>query len=73
MGFSRQEYWSGVPLPSPGSGILKEEEKTDILLLSTFLSLGHIKIFVFKWELMITIQTTQFKLCTKYIATMYPA
>ena len=19
MGFSRQEYWSGVPLPSPGS------------------------------------------------------
>ena len=20
MGFSRQEYWSGVPLPSPGRG-----------------------------------------------------
>ena len=20
MGFSRQEYWSGVPLPSPGKG-----------------------------------------------------
>ena len=24
MGFSRQEYWSGVPLPSP-AGILKYE------------------------------------------------
>ena len=23
MGFSRQEYWSGVPLPSPGKGMLK--------------------------------------------------
>ena len=22
MGFSRQEYWSGVPLPSPKVGIL---------------------------------------------------
>ena len=21
MGFFRQEYWSGVPLPSPGSGL----------------------------------------------------
>ena len=21
MGFSRQEYWSGVPLPSPGSAL----------------------------------------------------
>jgi len=21
MGFSRQEYWSGVPLPSPGNAI----------------------------------------------------
>ena len=23
MGFSRQEYWSGVPLPSPGEGAKK--------------------------------------------------
>ena len=22
MGFSRQEYWSGVPLPSPNNGLL---------------------------------------------------
>ena len=21
MGFSRQEYWSGLPVPSPGTGI----------------------------------------------------
>ena len=23
MGFSRQEYWSGVPLPSPGTPYIK--------------------------------------------------
>ena len=23
MGFSRQEYWSGVPLPSPLTGLIK--------------------------------------------------
>ena len=30
MGFSRQEYWSGVPLPSPQSlaGFGKEEART---------------------------------------------
>ena len=22
MGFSRQEYWSGVPLPSPGNSLM---------------------------------------------------
>ena len=27
MGFSRQEYWSGVPLPSPVSGIQESEHK----------------------------------------------
>ena len=29
MGFSRQEYWSGVPLPSP-------EKRLDFVLLHTF-------------------------------------
>ena len=45
------------------------------LSLSTFLSLTHIKTFLsLSLELMITQQTTQFKLCTKdYITTMYPA
>ena len=27
MGFSRQEYWSGVPLPSPGSGIVAAKKQ----------------------------------------------
>ena len=27
MGFSRQEYWSGVPLPSPGFPEREEREK----------------------------------------------
>ena len=27
MGFSRQEYWSGLPLPSPNKGIFKNQGK----------------------------------------------
>ena len=33
MGFARQEYWSGVPLPSPHNGIIsfhKKEENSAI-------------------------------------------
>ena len=69
MGLSKQRY---------GSGILKEEERTNISFFSTFLSLSHIKcvffFFSLSLELMITQQTTQFKLCTRdYITAMYPA
>ena len=28
MGFSRQEYWSGLPLPSPIGGIKREHKET---------------------------------------------
>ena len=28
MGFSRQEYWSGVPLPSPGEALHSHKNKT---------------------------------------------
>jgi len=36
MGFSRQEYWSGVPLPSP-KGVLQNciSQKTTFILLHT--------------------------------------
>ena len=34
MGFSRQEYWSGVPLPSP-------TQPADLTLMHIFLSLHH--------------------------------
>ena len=38
MGFSRQEYWSGLPFPSPGdlpvSGIKAKPLQVDSLLLS---------------------------------------
>ena len=30
MGFSRQEYWSGLPLPSP-NGILLSHKKTNVI------------------------------------------
>ena len=29
MGFSRQEYWSGVPLPSPEEEIVVKKLKVD--------------------------------------------
>ena len=56
-----------------GSKIFKQKERTNFFF-STFLSLSHRKLFSLIPELMITQQTTQFKLCTKdYITTMYPA
>ena len=40
MGFSRQEYWSGVPLPSPWSGILISFRIFHSLLWSTVKGFG---------------------------------
>ena len=41
MGFSRQEYWSGVPLPSPKGGAVhhkeKKKEKVDMAFARTHL------------------------------------
>jgi len=34
MGFSRQEYWSGVPLPSPLQDYLKQKAKHQIIMQS---------------------------------------
>ena len=34
MGFSRQEYWSGVPLPSPRYHILNIYYEADVFLCS---------------------------------------
>ena len=36
MGFSRQEYWSGVPLPPP---LLLEREEKNVALAAYFLHL----------------------------------
>ena len=109
MGFSRQEYWSGLSFLSPGDlpnlGIepgspelqadslpseppgnpqggnrglefsrKRKGQTSFFFFFSTFLSLSHIKdFFSLSQELMITQQTTQFKLCTKDYITMYPA
>ena len=37
MGFSRQEYWSGVPLPSPNLGynLILLEERDEMILMKT--------------------------------------
>ena len=52
MGFSRQEYWSGVPLPSPG--YLPRRLKSEALGLGAGLkvkvtSLRHVRLFVIPW------------------------
>ena len=39
MGFSRQEYWSGVPLPSPAGMSKRQETKQWILLVSQLTAL----------------------------------
>ena len=30
MGFSRQEYWSGLPLPSPKIGMIMDKNNKDL-------------------------------------------
>ena len=32
MGFSRQEYWSGVPLPSPNGILLSNKEEQNLAI-----------------------------------------
>ena len=41
MGFSRQEYWSGLPLPSPVDHILSELFTTTFASWVTLHSMGH--------------------------------
>ena len=50
MGFSSQEYWSGVPLPSPPPSSVKEEKMNKVFfenLPSFLLDLVHIVPFYF--------------------------
>ena len=75
MGFSRQEYWSGVPLPCPGKplGSCKCEatdwgdqwafnESHDFILHSSFVS----------WVILILIQSFQNSYCLARIFTHCP-
>ena len=43
MGFSRQEYWDGVPLPSP-DGILPAIKTNEILSFATWIDLEGIRL-----------------------------
>ena len=57
-----------------GSRVLKEEERANFFLSSTFLSLSHIKLFFFFFKPGSDGYTAQFKLCTRdYVTTMYSA
>ena len=54
MGFSRQEYWSGVPLPSPGNLFYFYLIPTTILIylahqFSSVQSLSHVRLFATPW------------------------
>ena len=44
MGFSRQEYWSGLPLPSPLNILVVLKVVNEILIVITFV-LGNFKSF----------------------------
>ena len=42
MGFSRQEYWSGVPLPSPNGILLSQKKEWKLPLAATWLDLENV-------------------------------
>ena len=48
MGFSRQEYWSGVPLPSPNIA-LPPTKKTEIVKALLIFALIVMKRYLFRW------------------------
>ena len=48
MGFSRQEYWSGVPLPSPqDNAIFIKRVRKDSFLFSFFKEFGKDRYYIF--------------------------
>ena len=42
MGFSRQEYWSGVPLPSPNGDHKNGDHKNNTWVFNLFVRCGHV-------------------------------
>ena len=48
MGFSRQEYWSGLPSPSPSLGIREMQIKTAVSTISNPVSLKFAMIIIKK-------------------------
>ena len=74
MGFSRQEYWSGVPLPSPTWGLglqfgedTANPQQSQYLLLSCFFSFGTFVIVNFN-----TLQKNEFKLAVRSARHTWP-
>ena len=62
MGFSRQEYWSGVPLPSPGRLVVSSKTK------HTVPSSNHTPWYLSKWlELMPTQTGMQMFITTLFL------
>ena len=52
MGFSRQEYWSGVPLPSPGSTTMNKASGGDEIPAEVFQILKDdaVKLLHAEWQ-----------------------
>ena len=52
MGFSRQEYWSGVPLPSPGSITMNKASGGDEIPAEVFQILKDdaVKLLHAEWQ-----------------------
>ena len=56
-GFSRQEYWSGVPLPSPAYSLVPHKFNSRVKSLVFFIK-TFLKYFPFPWHLSLRIRFT---------------
>ena len=61
MGFSRQEYWSGVPLPSPNEDLVQPKSKIDKQIIFKNTKIKHETSLMAQWlGLYLPMQEVQF-------------
>ena len=72
MGFSRQEYWSGVPLPSPSLYMLLSEEELKSLLMKVKVESEKVglKLNIQKTKIMASGPTTSWEIDGETVETV---
>ena len=68
MGFSRQEYWSGVPLPSPAES--EEELKSLLMKVKEESEKGGLKLNIQKTKMMASGPITSWKIDGETVETV---
>ena len=68
MGFSRQEYWSGVPLPSPAES--EEELKSLLMKVKEASEKGGLKLNIQKTKIMASGPITSWKIDGETVETV---